>query len=1105
MNVPAAAASPTAAPDQSLGRLIEEVTARLQAGEAVDVEAYVRRYPEHAEPLRRFLPALRLLSDLGQAPASGAACGLPPAAPAEEAAGTLGDYRLVREVGRGGMGVVYEAQQISLARRVALKMLPFASTLDERQLRRFRNEAHAAAQLHHGHIVPVYATGCERGVHFYAMQFIEGHTLAQLIAELRQPPGPAPEGGATGPSAAAGGHDPAGPAEGSATGPYPLPPYVPRYREGAGLAETPAADTAPRAAAAATERSARGPMHFRMAAQLGVQAAEALHHAHEMGVIHRDVKPANLLSDGRGHLWVTDFGLAHCQGQAGLTMTGDLLGTLRYMSPEQALAQRVVIDHRTDIYSLGATLYELLTLEPAFGGADRQELLRQIAFEEPKAPRRVNKAVPAELETVVLKALEKNPNDRYPTAQELADDLRRFLEHKPVRARRPTLVQRLRKWSWRHRAVVTSAAVSLLVLLALVVAGLAWSNLRIGEERDQKDEALRAQEEEAAIARAVNDFLQKDLLGQADIANQAPALGGPAERNPNVTVRELLDRATENIQKRFANQPRTEASLRQTIGDAYYALGCYEQAESHLKESIRLRKDCLGADHPDTLTSKKSLAMLYQDRGEYGKAEALFLEVVRGRTAHLGARHPDTLTSKDDLALLYANEVDHRKAEPLAREVWEARKAQLGPDHIDTLASKFSLALIYRDAGRNAEAEPLLREVLHARTAKLGPDHPDTLWSKHGLAIVYYNRSQYARCVRLLREVIQTSKLKLGPDHPATLRFLNDLAGTYELQGEYAKAEQLTEDGLRVCLAKYGPHHQNTLYYKAGLASVYYDQGHYAKAEPLFREAVQAFTANFGPTHFCTATAELNLATMYRDQGRYARAEPLFRKAVKVLTASVAGHMQTASAKTELATLYSARRRYERAEPLLLEIVKKDSAKLGAEHHVILIAKNRLAKLYLATRRYDEAEPLLRTTLQGATARLGGEHPETLTSKHLLASLYRARGQDDRAEPLLREVVRARVAKLGAGYPDTLASQRSLAELYLAQRRYGEAERPLLDVYEGVKRRQADMPVDGKARLAEAAGRLARLYEAWGKKDQAAQWRKRAEEAKAAAKATAKP
>ncbi|MFI5459661.1 MAG: protein kinase [Isosphaerales bacterium] len=244
----------------------------------------------------------------------------------------------------------------------------------------------------------------------------------------------------------------------------------------------------------------KSPSFFRKIAKLGVQAAEGLEYAHELGVIHRDVKPANLLVDLRGNLWITDFGLAHCQSQVALTMTGDLLGTLRYMSPEQALANRILIDHRTDIYSLGVTLYELLTLEPVFNGHDRQELLRQIAFEEPKPPRKLNKTIPAELETIVLKALEKNPVDRYATAQELADDLERFLKDEPIQASRPNLVQRARKWARRHKPVVWSTGVSALVLLAITVVALAWSNRLITQEKDQKEAALK--DKDAALQTA---------------------------------------------------------------------------------------------------------------------------------------------------------------------------------------------------------------------------------------------------------------------------------------------------------------------------------------------------------------------------------------------------------------------------------------------------------------------------------------------------------------------------------------------------------------------------------------------------------------------------
>jgi tetratricopeptide (TPR) repeat protein/serine/threonine protein kinase len=426
-----------------VGQVADDFLRRQRDGERPDIEEYIARYPQAAELLRTVLASLRLL-DCSH---SHHGAGTPQEGPGE-VSGTLGDFRIRREVGRGGMGVVYEAVQISLGRPVALKVLPFAAALDARQLQRFKNEAQAAACLHHTNIVPVFAVGCERGVHFYAMQLINGQTLASIIADLRQ----REDGGEV-------------PDDPQRTSPYPPAPLA---AAAGGAMDTPLAQ------ALSTERSTCSQAFYHSVARLGMQAAEALEHAHQFGVVHRDIKPGNLMVDVRGNLWVTDFGLAHIQSDTRLTMTGDLVGTLRYMSPEQALAQRVTIDHRTDIYSLGATLYELLTLKPAFGGRDRQELLRQIAFDEPQAPRRINKGIPVELETVVLKAMAKNPAERYATGQELADDLERFLKDEPIRARRPSLVQRVRRWGRRHRVVVWSAAVGLLAALVVLAGSVGW-------------------------------------------------------------------------------------------------------------------------------------------------------------------------------------------------------------------------------------------------------------------------------------------------------------------------------------------------------------------------------------------------------------------------------------------------------------------------------------------------------------------------------------------------------------------------------------------------------------------------------------------------------
>jgi tetratricopeptide (TPR) repeat protein len=453
-----------------LGAIVFAYLQAVEQGQAVDQEELLARHPEFAAELADFL-ANQAEVDRRAAPLRAAVQGMlaqpPAAAGCIPEHGRLGDFQVVREVGRGGMGVVYEAEQISLGRRVALKVLPLAAALDARALQRFKNEAQAAAHLQHTNIVPVYFVGCERGVHFYAMQYVEGQTLAALITDLRRQserPAQRPP---------------------PATGPY-VPPCEP------------AATATQPVAGLSTAHSYREPAFFRAAAQLAIQTAEALEHAHQMGVVHRDIKPGNLMVDGRGNLWVTDFGLAQFQTDVSLTVTGDLVGTVRYMSPEQALANRVLIDHRTDIYSLGVTLYELLTLRPAFAGKDRQELLRQITFEEPSRPRRLNRAIPPELETIVLKAMEKNPADRYATAQALADDLRRWLEDKPIQARRPTLVQRARKWGQRHQAVVRTAAVCLLLMLAVLAGCVGWVVRDQAARRTETEREANGALEEAA-------------------------------------------------------------------------------------------------------------------------------------------------------------------------------------------------------------------------------------------------------------------------------------------------------------------------------------------------------------------------------------------------------------------------------------------------------------------------------------------------------------------------------------------------------------------------------------------------------------------------------
>jgi serine/threonine protein kinase len=431
------------ADDPRVLQAARDYLADLEAGRVPDRQTYLARYPELAEAMSECFEGIELAHAAGQAMRGEA-----PPLRAEHPIEPLGDFKIIREIGRGGMGIIYEAIQLSLGRRVALKVLPFASALDAKHLQRFKTEAHAAAQLHHSNIVPVYAVGCERGMHFYAMQLIEGRSLDKVIREWRG------DGPAAQPSAS--------------------------------TVDLQARDTKPDSPKTVSQLAGRGWANFRTSAQVIAQVADALEYAHEAGVVHRDIKPGNLLLDGKGNVWVTDFGLAQVSAEAGLTQTGDVFGTLRYMSPEQASGRRMSIDHRTDIYSLGATLYEMLTLQPIFPGSDRQALLHQILDQDPRPPRQIDRAVPVELETIVLKAVAKDPIDRYATAGEMAEDLRRFLDGLPILARRPTLIERIHKWVRRH----PSAAAATVLALAISVIALAVSNGLIAGEKGKTDDAL---------------------------------------------------------------------------------------------------------------------------------------------------------------------------------------------------------------------------------------------------------------------------------------------------------------------------------------------------------------------------------------------------------------------------------------------------------------------------------------------------------------------------------------------------------------------------------------------------------------------------------------
>jgi serine/threonine protein kinase len=404
----------------------------------------------------------------------------------------FGEFEIGRVLGRGGMGVVYEAVQTSLGRRVALKVLGGGLSLTPQAVDRFRREAAAAARLHHTNIVPIYATGSEADIHYYVMELIDGPSLDCVLRKLRESEAGAAIPEAPGETIAYGGF---GPTIGSN--------------------------------ALSHSSFTSGSHYYDNVARLIAGVADALEHAHYHGVLHRDVKPANLLLSSDGRLSLNDFGLARVLEEPSMTATGEFLGTPAYMSPEQITGGRVPIDHRTDVYSLGATLYELLTYCPPFVGSTRDQVLSQILYKEPAPPRRLNSRVPVDLETICLKALDKDPDRRYQTAGALAEDLRRYINRFAISARRASLLDRGMKWVKRRPAV---AAASLLALVAVVFAAVFGRQMILAErariaDREQYEQQARDDRKQAALDRALLVAMSGNLSEAEDAILEAEQLG----------------------------------------------------------------------------------------------------------------------------------------------------------------------------------------------------------------------------------------------------------------------------------------------------------------------------------------------------------------------------------------------------------------------------------------------------------------------------------------------------------------------------------------------------------------------------------------------------
>lgn len=834
---------------------------------------------------------------------------------------SIGRYRIIRLLGEGGMGAVYEAEQDQPRRRVALKVVKTAWASPE-LLRRFEQESQALGRLQHPGIAQIYeASSADAGFGmqpFFAMELIHGKPLVEYANEHK--------------------------------------------------------------------------LSTRQRLELMIQVCDAVHHAHQRGIIHRDLKPGNILVDESGQPKILDFGLARITDSdteaTRQTDMGQLLGTLAYMSPEQITADPLALDTRSDVYALGVILYELLAGKmPYTLSRHIHEVVQTIQQVDPARLSSVDRAYRGDIETIVAKALEKDKNRRYSSAAGLAGDIRRYLNDEPITAKPASASYQLQKFAKRHKALMAGVAAVFVVLVLGVVAST-WQAVKARR-------AEKKAQQETAIAQAVNDFMQHDLLAQASAYNQA-------KRDPNITVRTVLDRAAKNVQGKFNDQPEVEAAIRDTIGQTYSEMGIYPSAQQQLERALELDRRTLGPDDQQTLKTMNHLFAVVELEGNYSQAEALFTQIIATATRVLGPDHAVTQDAMRGLANAYFHQGKYADAELLYNKVLQIRLRLLGPENPGTIMAKNNLAVDYSKEGKNAEAETLFSQVIEALRSSLGPEHPDTLLAINNLADVYGAEGKYAQAVPLLEQNLNARSRALGPEHPDTINSMIDLVGDYLQLGKYADAESLYRRLYEIHSRLLGPEKVEALLDLGGIAVAQDNEGKVAEAEPLFRHVVESLRRVSGPEAYLTLWEMMNLGEAYEDLGKHSLARDTSAQAFAGLR-RVAGPKDpgTLNAETDLALDEVSLGEFTQAEPLAREALEADK-KAQPDNWQRFRAETLLGASLAGEKKYAEAEPLLLEGYQGMVTRKG-QILDVPDRRHIdrartrIIGLYEAWDKPDRA------------------------------------------------------------------------------------------------------------
>jgi serine/threonine protein kinase/tetratricopeptide (TPR) repeat protein len=868
----------------------------------------------------------------------------------------IGSYELLETLGEGGFARVYRARQHHPVRRdVALKIIKLG--MDTRAvLARFELERQALAMMDHPGIAAVYDAGVtDSGRPYFVMELVRGQRINRHCDEHR----------------------------------FEINQRIGLFRD----------------------------------------VCHAVHHAHTKGILHRDLKPSNILVteiDDKPQPKVIDFGVAkatqhqHIIDATIVTQERQVLGTPQYMSPEQAQSGGTDVDTRSDVYSLGAVLYELVTgvapLEsPGAPSGSLGQLHRLLSpdHETPRPSTRIatlsdvsaevlsarrvahpgelRRALRGELDWIILKCLERDRGRRYESVAALATDLEAYLEHRPIAAAPPSAMYRGRKFVQRNLASVIAGSV---VLLTLLVGSIVSTTLAIRAIRAERLSQQRLDETRAANANltAVNEFLTRDMIGSAD-----PAV----TRGAPLTVREALDKAAAAVAKQFESRPLTEASVRESIAWAYYALGHTDEGLPHAKIALDHRTRLLGADHRDSIASLITCAGLLKSDGQIAEAERLYAEAWERSTRVNGRDHEQTISALDGRATVLTTLGRWRESEPLARQAMDDAMRVLGEDHHLTGSTQGNYARVLYAMGRFTEVEPLLAASLQRSIRARGEDHPESIMLLMNQATTLSNLGRYDESEPLHRKAVELRRRVNGEDHPATLAALDGYAGLLYLMGRHEQAAAMFKDALERKRLKLGEDHPDTITAMNNYAVVISAMGRSAEAEPIKKDVLERRLRVQGDQHPDTLSAMNNYALALKSLGRAEEAEPLYRQALERRLQILGNdHPDTLTSMHNLGDLLWLQRRDAEAEPLFAELYRRaeqlqsrlppaNTATFMSHHGVCLARMGRHAEaeapLREAHRRYVEIK-------QTATPRM----------REILAALAEVCEQTGRADEAAR-------------------------------------------------------------------------------------------------------